>query len=329
MSVASLCLKTCNPDLALRFYTEELGFTVASKTIVPESGAPAGGNSQIAYYQLQAQNSPLGAKLYLRHDKEAASGAAGYELGPSDSYWKYSLFVDDIQRVATELRSRSAEGESAVSEPFQFGDVGYLAHLKDCENYAIELIQRTFKATNTTETTERQPASAEQPLAEYPLKELPQLGLITLRTADPVRSMQFYQQVCGLKLLVRMYVERGSGFTLYFYGPSHLTPPSSDIDAVVNREWLYQQPELFVELQHYWGSEWQPEFRLDNKADDPYGLAHFTLEVDPKTSLQQLRECLAELNLPAEEVLHPVTHSAAILCQSPDGHPVYVQPSPS
>ena len=63
-----------------------------------------------------------------------------------------------------------------------------------------------------------------------------------------------------LKLLVRMYVKRGAGFTLYFLGDKKLQPPNPDIDAIENREWMYQQSHLFIEIQHYWSSEFDDEF---------------------------------------------------------------------
>lgn len=254
MNIAGFTLRTLNPAASVAFYTETFGFVLDA-----EPGSSTGADG-VTVYPLKCEQS--GAVLTLRHDP-GVKASSPYQLQPHDNYWKFSVFVDDIQRVAERLRQLGTE----VSEPFQFGEVGYLAHLKDPEGYAIELIQRTFRA-NTPDVAEK---------ASCALGEKPQLGLLTLRTADPLRSIRFYERECGLQLFVRMYVERGNGFTLYFLGPKHLTPPSADIDAIANREWLYQQRELFVELQHYWGSEWQPGFQLADGAGEPYGLHHITI----------------------------------------------------
>jgi len=57
-------------------------------------------------------------------------------------------------------------------------------------------------------------------------------------------------------------VTRGNGFTLYFLGDKSFDVPNQDIDAIENREWMYQQNHLFIEIQHYWNSEYDTNFSL-------------------------------------------------------------------
>ena len=52
-------------------------------------------------------------------------------------------------------------------------------HTKDTENYSIEYIQKFFK-NNSKPTTN---------IESLPLKEAPVFGLITLRTRDPLKSI--------------------------------------------------------------------------------------------------------------------------------------------
>lgn len=253
MAIVGFTLRSQQPEAAVKFYTEVLGLTLGER----QHDGP------ITTYPLHCALS--GATLTFRHDPSVQAGSP-YELRADDNYWKFSLFVDDIVKTADTLRSRGVE----VTEPVQFGEVGYLAHFNDPEGFAIELIQRTFKSCGPKGSSPTSPAGS---AASTP----PQLGLITLRTCDPLQSVAFYERRAGLRLFVRMYVERGKGFTLYFLGPQHLSPPSANIDAVENREWLYQQHELFVELQHYWGSEWQAEFTLADRLDEPSGFDHLTI----------------------------------------------------
>lgn len=281
MKLKALTLNTLTPDITLNFYIQQLGMTLKNTVEFDDA----------TLYQLQTAQSDT--ELHLRAPKNHGASTA-YKLDPLDNYWKYSLFVNDIKRSCKALQHHNIN----VSEPSQFGDIGYLAHTQDPEQHAIELIERTFEQHH--QPTPKQP--------EYPLGEKPQLGLITLRTRDPIKSIQFYETVCEMQLLVRMYVNRGRGFTLYFLGPNSLTPPNPDIDALVNREWLYQQATTFIELQHYWGSEWEQGFTL-NKSDDQSGGFHNMVFENTLT----------------EEALHrrlQLTGVNQSCIESPDGHKI-------
>lgn len=235
MQLSGIQLKIQNPIKTLAFYTDILGFSHI-KTIEKENQK---------HYVLQAKNTNFLLEL-IHNSKERE--IENYQELPQDNYWKYSLFVDDITRTATILNKLNI----AVNEPFQFGNIGYLAHIQDTENHKIEFIQKTFKQHTPKKT----------PTSKHPLQELPIFGLITIRSKDPVKSIQFYEKVLHMKLFVRMYVERGNGFTLYFLGDKNLTPPNPDIDALENREWMYQQKHCFIEIQHYWGTETNTDFNL-------------------------------------------------------------------
>lgn len=80
------------------------------------------------------------------------------------------------------------------------------------------------------------------------------IGQITTRITEPTQSLDFYQKVLGMKLLSIQPVKRYN-FTLYFLAYTEETPPNADLEAVENREWLWQRPYTTLELQHRWGSE--------------------------------------------------------------------------
>ena len=51
---------------------------------------------------------------------------------------------------------------------------------------------------------------------------------------------RFYCDNLGMKLLCRVDESDTHGFKLYFVAFTTESPPSADIDAVENREWLFQ-----------------------------------------------------------------------------------------
>eukprot|EP00438_Fugacium_kawagutii_P006511 Skav209104 [mRNA] locus=scaffold179:131723:132052:+ [translate_table: standard] len=75
------------------------------------------------------------------------------------------------------------------------------------------------------------------------------IGQITTRITDAQRSLEFYQKVLKMKLLSVQPVEPHR-FTLYFLAYTEENPPKSDLEAVENREWLWQRPYTTLELQH-------------------------------------------------------------------------------
>lgn len=60
------------------------------------------------------------------------------------------------------------------------------------------------------------------------------------------------------------------GFTLYFLAYTSESPPDDDLEAVQNREWLWQRPYTMLELQHFVQSETE---RFDLPADGEAGYA--------------------------------------------------------
>lgn len=230
MKLHSFTLQIFEPKRILSFYIHVLGFKLLNEYSENES----------TYYELGFAN----IHFYLQLKYTPTLEKITYKEKVTDNYWKYSIFVNDIQRVYKKLK----EKEVTIGKPFQFGDIGYLSHTVDLENHQIEFIQKTFKQ-NT-------------PNSNNSLLEKPELGLITIRTKDPIKSIKFFEVILDLKLFVRMYVDRGKGFTLYFLGNKNLQVPNPDIDAIENREWMYQQNHLFIEIQHYWNSEYDIDFSL-------------------------------------------------------------------
>jgi len=278
MKLQSFTLQIFEPKKTLNFYTTVLGFRLLNKFSENNS----------IYYNLGFQNQIYFIQLKYTPDLSLTP----YQEMALDNYWKYSIFVTDIQKTYQGIQQRGYR----IGDPYQFGDIGYLSHTTDNENHNIEFIQKTFKS-NPLHTQESNPS----------------LGLLTIRTKDPVKIVKFYEEVMGLKLYVRMYVDRGRGFTLYFLGHKNLKVPSIDIDAIENREWMYQQSHLFIEIQHYWNSENNPDFYLN--ASDKNGLR----TINFSGNLEILKKRLIANNIVYNEI------NDEIIFQNIDHHKISVK----
>ena len=283
MKLTHLQLGIQYPEKTIAFYVEVLGMLHIDTIVEPE----------LTTYVLQFK--ARGLKLELLHEKHA-HGIGIYQEKRLDNYWKFSLFVSDIERIYGIMHNK----RYTIGEAYQFRNIGYLSHTKDPENHQIEFIQKTFKFKG----------SSIAPNSTYPLLECPEFGLITIRSKDPLKSIRFYESIFEMKLYVRMYVDRGNGFTLYFLGKKELQVPNLDIDAIENREWMYQQKEIFIEIQHYWGSEYDKNFALGNT--EPLGFRAMVFHI---SSLRTLKEKLEKAHIPMKESF---TKEKYII--SPDGH---------
>jgi catechol 2,3-dioxygenase-like lactoylglutathione lyase family enzyme len=230
------------PDETLAFYQRCLGMTLLAKE---RSGTAT------HYFLGFAQTDALRAEepqacLELIHDAERSAPDIREQPDHSEGYWKFSLAVADLDLAVACLRRQQVD----VSEPEQFGDIGYLAFCKDPEGYAIELIGHYFDGNK--------PANLAR--SDGPLATRVNLSLITLRVMDIERSLAFYQQKLGMRLLSRQEVT-DFGFTIYFLAFTDEVPPGA-IDSVEIREWLWQRPYAQIELLHKWEAPPQA-YRVD------------------------------------------------------------------
>ncbi|WP_122073837.1 VOC family protein [Pseudophaeobacter sp. EL27] len=160
-----------------------------------------------------------------------------YQPSAGDVYWKIALAVQNIELAYKQLTAQGIE----VSTPHQFRDIGYLAHFHDPEGFTIELIEHWFEGNR--------PSGKPDPSR---LGGGASLNLLTLRTHDiaPLREACL---AWGMTCLSVQSVET-HGFTLHFFAFTDDTPPSADLTAIENREWLYQRPYSVLEIQEVHGS---------------------------------------------------------------------------
>ncbi|SDX47330.1 Catechol-2,3-dioxygenase [Ruegeria halocynthiae] len=218
MRMAALQLRVSNPDVLAAFYRDVLGMSVRIEGAIRRVGYPG-----------------EDADLLL------VPGGGGYHHDRGQRYWKIGITLPDVDLAVEALRQKG----TPVSDPGQFLDIGYMCHLNDPEGFTIELLQHDFEDNRADNT-----ASPDAPFAKACI------GQITLRTGDIAAEDAFCRSL-GMSLLSLQDVEP-YGFDLHFYAFTRDEPPSSDLWAVENREWLWKRPYTTLEFQHIPNARFAP-----------------------------------------------------------------------
>lgn len=213
-SLSGVALTVRDPEALASFYCTMLGM----KRMDQRNGIAVGYGGQDAALML----------------KPASSGPA-YQHLPDDRYWKIAITLPNLD-LAHDLLTRKG---ISVTEPRQFREIAYMSHLSDPEGYVIELIQHTFDGKARTTDGDR----------TLPLGGGAQIGLITLRTNDIEGDLAHCRDHLGMAYLSRQTVT-DRGFDLHFLALTGEQQPDPDVNAVENREWLWQRPYTSLEFQH-------------------------------------------------------------------------------
>lgn len=237
--VSSIHLRVTNPAEQVAFYCDALGMADLGAGRVGYEGA---GQARLSF--------EAGAGRYKHHD--------------ADLYWKIALAVPDLDLACRQLASK----DITTSDPHQFRDIGYLAHLTDPEGFQVELIQHTFHGEPPTQTIDSDLLGGG-----------PTLNLLTLRASE-ITSVSELTEALGMTLLSVQPVEP-FGFTLYFYALTSDTPPNPDLHAVENRSWVYQRPYTVLEIQHLHAAD-----EIERRGVDEPGFVGFRLETQAAPSEQ-------------------------------------------
>ncbi|MFA3919763.1 VOC family protein [Ruegeria hyattellae] len=160
-------------------------------------------------------------------------GGGGYTHDPGQRYWKIGITLTNLDHAVRVLWDKGVD----VSDPKQFLDIGYMAHLSDPEGFAIELLQWDFEGNRASDA-----GDPEAPFAEA------RIGQITLRSGD-VQADTVYWKDLGMRLLSLQDVS-AYGFDLHFLAFTDDHPPLPDLWSAGNREWLWRRPYTVLEFQH-------------------------------------------------------------------------------
>jgi len=96
-----------------------------------------------------------------------------------------------------------------------------------------------------------------------------------LRVKDPKKSLKFYSEVLGMRLLTTYHNSSGK-FSLYFMG--YADPSNIPVDPNERKVWALSQPGT-IELTHNWGTEHKDDFSYHNGNAEPRGFGHIGIAV--------------------------------------------------
>lgn len=215
MLLDRLILCVSSPETLARFYVERLGMTLQTSN----DGIVVGYGGEGAAIELRPANA---GDLYA-HRRQ-------------DRYWKIGITLPNIDIAFSQLRDAGV----SVTEPRQFGQIGYMCHLGDPEGFQIELLQHDFERNRSADAGDQ----------DVPLGGGAQIGQVTFRAATLEAALAFYRDGLGMTLLSVQPVS-DYGFTLYFLAFTDESPPCDDLGAIGNREWLWRRPYTTIELQHF------------------------------------------------------------------------------
>lgn len=218
MTLEALHLRVRDPAALAAFYRDYLGMSARAE----------GTGWRVGY-------SSVDADLVLE------SGGGGYTHDRGQRYWKVGITLPNVDLAVENLRAQGIE----VSDPRQFLDIGYMAHLADAEGFVIELLQHDFDGNR--------PADAGDPSAPFAQACI---GQITLRTGDIAAEDERCRDL-GMRLLSVQEVAP-YGFDLHFYAFTEEVPPNADLWSVENREWLWKRAYTTLEFQHVADASFAP-----------------------------------------------------------------------
>lgn len=219
-----------NPKNSLHFYMNILGMKLIKEYE----------ENEIYFYHLKFNEDTKEAILELIYDKKNDKTIYPKENERLTGYWKIAISIKDVDIAREKLIKKGVE----VTPAFQVPNVAYLCHFNDPDGYTLELIQHNFENNHIQEPEDK----------NYALGNKAIFSLITYRVKDIQKSLEFYEKELKMKLLSKMNVHQ-RGFELYFLGYSDENTPKEDIQAIENREWLWQRDFTMIELQYILDSE--------------------------------------------------------------------------
>eukprot|EP00930_Biecheleria_cincta_P101878 TRINITY_DN9352_c0_g1_i1.p1 TRINITY_DN9352_c0_g1~~TRINITY_DN9352_c0_g1_i1.p1 ORF type:complete len:303 (-),score=42.52 TRINITY_DN9352_c0_g1_i1:482-1390(-) len=226
----------------------------------------------------------------------------------ADAYWKIGLGLPDVNAAVKVLNKKGID--VAPGAQFRRGgcEVGFLTHMTDNVGYTIELLQDTFEQNFKP-----------VPAVDAPLACLaPKVGQLTLRVSDIGRSLEFYRDTLGMKLLC--WYDVGGMFSLYFLAFTEDASPDSDPTAQVNREWTYSRPYTTLELQVAPGGKGGPTCTA---APGSIGWQGMVVGV---SDLDAAKSCLASRGLATAAGL-PYASGSDLEVKDPDGYNIWLRPA--
>lgn len=175
---------------------------------------------------------------------------------PHKGFGHIAISVDNIQAACQRLEDQGWSFQKKLTD----GRMRSIAFVKDPDGYWVEIIgQKPLEETEKVTTTD---------LDTY------RMNHTMIRIKDPKISLDFYQDVMGMKLK-RTSENEGAKFNLYFlgYGADADKNSPNGVNPLAGHEGL-------LELTWNYGTENDKDFKYHNGNDEPQGFGHICVVVD-------------------------------------------------
>jgi len=175
---------------------------------------------------------------------------------PGKGFGHVAISVDNIQAACKRLEDAGYKFQKKLTD----GRMRSIAFVLDPDGYWVEIIcQKPVQETeNVTETD----------VQTY------RMNHTMIRVKDAEKSLQFYQDVMGMKLK-RVSENKEANFNLYFlgYGADANKDSPNGVNPVADQEGL-------LELTWNYGTEKDPNFKYHDGNAQPQGFGHICISVD-------------------------------------------------
>ncbi|KAL8418954.1 hypothetical protein RB594_002241 [Gaeumannomyces avenae] len=246
-------LRVKDPVQSVKFY-ESLGMSVVNKVDVPDN--------KFSLYFLAFDSPSAKSHGKSTFDREGiielthnwgTENDASYTVNngnkePHRGFGHTCISVDHLQAACDRIEAAGYKFQKKISD----GRMRNIAFALDPDGYWVELVSKNQVEEDTSTTTD---------VSTY------RMNHTMIRVKDAERSIKFYQDVMGMKVL-RELPNPEAGFTLYFLGYPE------------RGEWDYDREGL-LELTWNHGTEKDDSFKgYHNGNDEPQGFGHICVSVD-------------------------------------------------
>ncbi|KAL2130132.1 hypothetical protein VTI74DRAFT_6838 [Chaetomium olivicolor] len=176
---------------------------------------------------------------------------------PHRGFGHTCISVDNIQAACQRIEDAGYKFQKKLTD----GKMKHIAFALDPDGYWVEIIgRRPLEETEGVKETDVQ---------TY------RMNHTMLRVKDAEKSLKFYQEVLGMKLL-RTHESQAGGFNLYFLGyPGEQREGggATGLETTADREGL-------LELTWNYGTEKDENFKYHDGNSQPQGFGHICVSVD-------------------------------------------------
>lgn len=248
------CIRVKDPKVSVPFYTEKLGMTLLGQKDFPDMkfslyflafprpDFPKNSEGKVEVFSMPGV-------LELTHnwgtESDPEFSVSNGNTEPHRGYGHVCLTTKDIDACCAVFESKDVTFKKRLVD----GRQKDIAFILDPDGYWIEVCGYKYDQLDANTHDLR-------------------LNHTMLRIKDPAKSLPFYENVLGMRVLEKSVHENGK-FTLYFLAYGALKAGEQK-----------RSTQGLLELTHNWGTESDPDFAHHNGNDAPQGYGHVCISLD-------------------------------------------------